>query len=338
MDIKDSTFTYLDSSNILSGSTGIIDSFSTVVQNENDILSINYVSQQSNTIFDNICEETKNGNKIEDEIVIQPGMKSCIAGLTRGYKNLSEYHNLIKRNKHIVSNLNDKTLDILIFHEGNIEENHQTYIKNETPELKIKFIDISDIAFRPEKNNIIITEGHGFGLGYRHMCSFWFVDFWDAVKEYDILFRLDEDCFIDYNIDTILVQLEKYNFIVACTSEDAEVVTRGLNNFSLDFIDRNKDNFTFCKSDPRMPGGPYTNLFGLSLNKIRNNTAFQMYKDEISKSNKIYEKRWGDLPVWGEVIYYIFGEDTMKIDENIKYFHGSHNAEIHNKIIKHFKC
>jgi len=42
----------------------------------------------------------------------------------------------------------------------------------------------------------------------------------------------------------------------------------------------------------------------------------------------IYERRWGDLPLWGEVIYYIFGEETMKVDNNIMYYHGSHFSKI----------
>ena len=57
-------------------------------------------------------------------------MSKCIAVLTRGYPTISEYDQLIKRNIHISKNLNDKSLDILIFHEGNITEEHQIYIKN----------------------------------------------------------------------------------------------------------------------------------------------------------------------------------------------------------------
>jgi hypothetical protein len=47
-------------------------------------------------------------------------MRNCIAVLTRGYKDMKSYDILIKRNKHISNNLNDKTIDNLIFHEGNI--------------------------------------------------------------------------------------------------------------------------------------------------------------------------------------------------------------------------
>jgi len=255
-------------------------------------------------------------------------MKSCIAVLTRGYDDISKYYMLIKRNNHIAKNLVDKSTDVLIFHEGNIKEDHQRYIQNETPVLKIQFIDISPIAFRREKQSIEIKQAHGFGLGYRHMCSFWFVNFWDAVKEYDKLLRIDEDCYIDFNIDKFLSDLDKWFFIVGGDCKDGDYVTRGLNNFSLEFINQHKNTFIFKQNDTKFPSGPFTHTMGIALDKIRNNDIFQKYKLAIDESNMIYERRWGDLPLWGEVIYYIFGSDTLNIDKNIKYFHESHNVKV----------
>ena len=55
---------------------------------------------------------------------------------------------------------------------------------------------------------------------------------------------------------------------------------------------------------------------------------FEKYRIEIDTNHLIYKKRWGDLPLWGEIIYYIFGDETMKIDKDIKYFHGSHEIQV----------
>jgi len=224
----------------------------------------------------------------------------------------------------------DKSMDILFFHEGNISESHQNYIQNATPDLKMKFIDISDIAFKPEKKDIRcgIKELQHIPLGYKHMCSFWFVEFLEVVKEYDKLVRIDEDCFINFMIDDLFLYLDKYTFITGILSEDEEVVTRGLNEFSLNFINKYKHMVTFKTESNRSPGGPYTNVFCISLENIRKNDAFQLYRDEIDKSNMIYERRWGDLPLWGEVIEYIFGNDQLNIDGRIKYFHGSHGRVV----------
>ncbi len=256
-------------------------------------------------------------------------MRSCIAVLTKGYNNLYEYNKLIQRNKHISNNLIDKSIDILIFHEGNIEEIHQTYIKCQTPDLKMLFIDISEIAFRSEKKDIPCMKGlESFSLGYKHMCSFWFVEFLEAVKDYDKMIRIDEDCLINFNIDDIFIELENYNFITGLVSDDAPLVTIGLNDFSLEFINKYKHLFTFKNTTPKVIEGPYTNVFGIMLNNIRNNDIFHIYRTEIDKSDMIYERRWGDLPLWGEVIYYIFGNESMKVDYRIKYFHGSHGRII----------
>lgn len=255
--------------------------------------------------------------------------KDCIAVLTRGYNELIEYENLIKRNNHIDKNLKDKSIDILIFHEGNILEEHQTFIKYQTPLLKIQFIDITNIAFQTDKKDIPTDkELPFFSLGYRHMCSFWFIQFFDVVKKYDKLLRIDEDCFIDSNVDDIFTQLDKYLFVCGRLSGDFDFVTKGLNNFSIDFIHRHNKEYSFKTMSKKSPSGPYTNLIGFSLNHIRNNTSFQKYIDEVDSSNMIYKRRWGDLPLWGEVIHYIFGNDTIKIDNTIKYYHESHSIYV----------
>ena len=256
-------------------------------------------------------------------------MKSCIAVLTRGYDDINQYQNLIRRNKHIVYHLENKSIDILIFHEGNIKEDHQSFIKNETRELNIKFIDISNIAFQSEKKTIPFETSDKYGgLGYRHMCTFWFINFFDAVKEYDKMIRIDEDCYIDTNIDRIFSQLDDHIFVCGRLSRDEDFVTEGLNTFSLNFMNKYKDVYQFKNTNTKEPGGPYTNVMGYALNKIRDNKILNLYINEIDISNMIYKRRWGDLPLWGEVVYYIFGMDAMKIDTNIRYFHGSHNSYI----------
>ena len=254
--------------------------------------------------------------------------KKCITVLTRGYDNILSYSKLIKRNKQIDLYLINKNIDILIFHENNITIEQQTYIKEQTPLLNIKFINILNGAFNKDKELIKFDESTNlFGLGYRHMCSFWFVDFWKFVKEYDYLIRIDEDCFIDFDINIIFNQLNKYIIVAGNYSSDADFVTIGLNEFTLNFIN-NTPEFNFKKYDKKNPGGPYSNLFGISLCSIRDNNILQKYINEIDKSNYIYKRRWGDLPLWGEIIYYILGEETMLITNEIKYFHESHNSNI----------
>jgi hypothetical protein len=254
-------------------------------------------------------------------------MSKCIAVLTRGYNDISGYYDLIKRNIYINDNLIDKSIDILFFHEGNIREDQQILIKNETPELNMKFINILHIAFNPDKKNILMDTGD-FNLNYRHMCSFWFINFFNITKNYDKLLRIDEDCLIETNIDNIFSQLDDSIFICGLVENDEDHVTIGLNKFSLDFIKKYKNEYSFKKFNCKKSYGPYTNLFAISLDKVRNHNMFIKYRNEVEKSEMIYKRRWGDLPLWGEVIYYIFGEDTLIVDETIKYYHKSHDKSV----------
>lgn len=248
---------------------------------------------------------------------------NCITVLTRGYRDINQYNKLINRNLHISQNLRNKSIDILIFHEGNITNDHMIHIQKYTPELKIIFIDVS-IHFQEHKKNIIVEDKYDPSVGYRHMCSFWFVHFFDFVKKYNKLIRIDEDCYIKTNIDDIFSKLDNYTFICGKKMPDDDFVTIGLNNFTLNFI-KNKN---VKNTNSKKPDGPYTNFFAILLDPVRDNDIFNEYKKEIDKSDMIYKRRWGDLSLWGEAIYYIFGENTLLIDKSVKYFHESHHTGV----------
>jgi len=84
----------------------------------------------------------------------------AIAVLTRGYQNLQQYNTLIQRNISIAKNIGNilNSIDILIFHEGNILDTHQQYISKGTPLLNLKFICIKEHAFNDDKKTISFFE------------------------------------------------------------------------------------------------------------------------------------------------------------------------------------
>ena len=257
--------------------------------------------------------------------------KYCIAVLTRGYDDISGYNDLIKRNNAIYENLKNYDIDILIFHEGNILDTHQEYIINKTSQLRIKFIDIKkdNIAFKEEKKDIPLQIPVNWPLGYRHMCSFWFIDFWNFVEEYDYLLRIDEDCFINFNIDDLFKLMNTYYFVYGHYEDDKKYVTIGLNDFTLNFLKNEKKDKIY---ESRNASGPYTNVFLLNIRELRENELLMKYIKEVELSNKIYSHRWGDLPLWGEVIHYLFENNLAKLID-IKYYHGRHNKNINSEDI-----
>jgi hypothetical protein len=252
-------------------------------------------------------------------------MKKCIAVLTRGYNNISSYQKLIKRNNNINKNLKNKDIDCLIFHEGNILEEHQTYIQEKTPELRLIFINVNNgQAFKKEKNSIPHSKesSRWGGTGYRHMCAFCFTQFLEFTKDYDKLLRIDEDCYINFSIDQQFETLEKYLFVCGrWEKEDYPFVTRGLLQISIDIF----------KCENHVLYAPYTNVTGFNLQNIRdsikNNSIINQYIDTIYEKDGIYEHRWGDHVLWGELIVNFYGMSSVKIDV-LHYFHESHNLQL----------
>tara|TARA_B110000008_G_C16944926_1_gene554039 strand:- start:401 stop:1183 length:783 start_codon:yes stop_codon:yes gene_type:complete len=258
-------------------------------------------------------------------------MSRAILVLTRGYDDINKYNVLLERNINIDRNLKDKTIPLLFFHEGNITDEHQTHIKNKQPNLIMKFINISDKCFLKEKENTTFyprTDEPWWGYGYRHMCNFWFKDFYHYVKDYQYVLRIDEDCFIRFSIDRAFEHLLNNNspFLYGHVFGDPGFVVVNLNNTTMNFLKEN--NFKNIKS--RNQVGPYTNIFGMDLNKIREKwDILSKYHEYIDKSNGIYQYRWGDLPLWGEMMYYLFDIDCSKhVEKWLTYYHKSHGKTI----------
>lgn len=252
-------------------------------------------------------------------------MKSCIAFLTRGYENKEKYSMLIIRNKCIEKRLEDKSIHLLFFHEGNITEEHQEYIKSFTPSLQMIFINIQkdNLAWRKEKEEVHKEKSVNFNnnVNYKHMCSFWFIDFWNFVKEYDYLMRIDEDCFVEFSIDSAFTSMINRKSVIEYGMwigdhykfcKDMEVETKK----------------SLGKHSPMFPSGPYTNIILFNLNSLLNNTLLHKYIKDIDNSNGIYIYRWGDLPLWGEVIKVIYQDKLCYLSREIKYYHDSHKMKV----------
>jgi hypothetical protein len=276
-------------------------------------------------------EETREEETTEEETREEERKKETnklgIVVLTRGYEKKQDYKFLIMRNLSISKNLINKNIPLLIFHEGNIQENHQKYILNSTPELSIQFIDISKTAF--QLSNIpsnIYNPTKLFNINYRHMCHFWFVDVWHYLKDYNKIIRIDEDCIIKFNIDNIFNKLTNLVAIYGKWVPEQEYVSHKLNDFTRETI-KHIANLDKLPPATIQSSGPYTNVMGLNLDLLNKNEYFLKYVDIVKKSGNIYIYRWGDLPLMGEVLRYFYPQLHL-IDKNIKYFHGSHQKYI----------
>tara|TARA_B100001250_G_C19813356_1_gene796924 strand:+ start:1071 stop:1808 length:738 start_codon:yes stop_codon:yes gene_type:complete len=237
---------------------------------------------------------------------------------------------LIRRNISIQKKLINKSIPVIIIHEGNITPEQEEYIKGQTPLLNIVFWVID---FDRTREHVNVDENTKmFNMGYRHMCSFWFVDMWNTeiFKDFDYILRIDEDCEMRTNIDRIFKQLtssDKYYAICANMDGDAEYVTRYMNDTTLSFMTQRRINDKKALRY-KEPGGPMTQMTGFNMKRLRNESILHEYIRHIHNTQMIYINRWGDHSLWGEVFFYIL-PNKLKVDKSIQYFHGSHVGYSH---------
>ena len=209
-------------------------------------------------------------------------MKNCIYALTRGYTDFKSYDTLLARNKAIENNLFNilgrkyriYDVDYILFHEGNITLEHQKSIQDKT-NIPLKFVEIvfdnNNKEIYTNNNGHLVsrlfhnrTKDHGWatnnppwGLNYRHMCHFYFVDILEHLKNYKYALRIDEDCIIhnQYNYFDVFNNCN-LKLVSGKFQWDVAHATINLSQFSQQFIKDNKLNVDY----KNYTGGPYTNV------------------------------------------------------------------------------
>jgi hypothetical protein len=271
--------------------------------------------------------------------------KVALAVLTKGYTDLESYNTLIIRNNLIHQNILTKTnleYDMIIFHEGNITPEHIEYITvNSQPTLIFKNVKEcgNGIAFDDNKNKINSTLcpptelSDQFPLGYKHMCHFWSIDFFDYLSEYDYVLRIDEDCYIDRVdpsvFETIVEQGITFAVPLICEVLDTPEVIVGLDILTKNFLTERGWEMSVPYEDIRAPN---TNFMMVNLKYFREHKLVQDYLQEVDKSHGIYSNRWGDAPIWGIILYILSGEAFFELSDT-GYLHGSHNHYVNPNTI-----
>ena len=203
---------------------------------------------------------------------------NAVVVLTRGYSEKKGYSQLLKRNRELERYYNkNKKSSYIIFHEGNISENHQEYIQLQTI-IPLNFINVSK-SFRKEKIDFYPPTKR-FGLGYRNMCNFWFCEFWTYLTDYNKILRIDEDCFYNLDYNDVFDILDDKVAVYGKWSGDFTFVTKGLQEFTKNFMSQHNK-----KPLNNSVGGPYTNVLGLNLKKLRQNVLLTQYIKSIKKSD-----------------------------------------------------
>lgn len=270
----------------------------------------------------------------------------CIVTLARGYEDVKQYNDtILRRNKSVRDHLYSiescatgncsAVADMIIFHEGNINKTQQDYIQSGTPDMPIKFVNISAVFqhYHHVSNPICppSSVSQSFGPGYFSMCYFWFLKFQEYVSQYDWMLRIDADCILQVDSRRNIYYLKKNVHFAAAkwlnlegeeadniSERDGGSVVIGMRNLTQNFaFDHGIYDYI------RTWRGPYTNVMYINLEWLRRAQIISKYMSVVEESGCIYGNRWGDLPLWGAAIH-IAKEPTRRL--NLSYFHGSHDT------------
>ena len=256
-------------------------------------------------------------------------MKIVIAALVRGYDRKQDYNILIKRNNNIFRKITSKSenkIDQILFHEGNISKEDESFINSKSPE-SINFVDVSEDFDYDKKLIEKIPDLERFGIGYRLMCRFNFLHIWKYIKDFDYLIRIDEDIMIKkFNVNFINNIDKDFVFGTAKFSNETHKYTnQSLPDELMKIFQTNNKNFYNNKF-------PYTNFYISKIsfwNEIEINNALE----KIANNDLQFIHRWGDLPIIGSVL----NHNNVKINllEGIIYSHLSHKNKLKiSKVIK----
>lgn len=269
--------------------------------------------------------------------------KGCITTLNKSNK---EYDRLIKRNLSIQKYISPLSLniDVIIFHEDVMPEDHITLLQKATPNLPLTFIRVDEIFQRENKwNTFGFCKANAgtkmFSLGYKRMCRFWFSEFFKLLYDYSWMIRVDLDCeFISeipeffslhgvVNYATVKVlhlnQRAPDDIDISANFEGSCVT--GLGFLVNDFI-----NSSTSIANLNSWTAPYTNVFFVNLHWLNSTSLLHKFYDYVDISGCIFSNRWGDLPLWGAALAVL--EEPMAI-MNTSYIHGSHRRIVHPYVL-----
>lgn len=233
------------------------------------------------------------------------------------------------------------TIDVVLFHEGDVSQADQNHIQAGTPDMPLTFVDVSAVfklykpVNHPQCPNSYLTKFTE--PGYHSMCYFWFIGFQRYVERYDWLLRIDTDCLLCDNVRPALASMPSQFHIAAPRWIDLDrhggydniagpskqgMVVQGMHNFTVSFAQKHGI-FDYVHSWH----APYTNVMLLDLIWYRNSSVLRAFTQAVDASECIYSNRWGDMPLWGAAV--ILEKQPYHRLYKMSYFHGSHRTMVH---------
>ena len=292
-------------------------------------------------------------------IIMQPpataaslARRVVVAAVTRGYEALDGYTPLLARNRAIrdllwarIADNADVQLTVWLGHEGNIDAVEQAHIQAATPDMPLVFSNLKthfETAHRrtrgaPEEGaqhspqcalTANTTALINWPSGYRAMCLFWFVDFVEALAQYDFVLWIDEDVVLSRFAPELLARSTSRLATVRIQREmdDAWAIVGLCDWLCLEvFFRGDRAAPRPCSVDDHWTS-PYTNVLWVDLRWARDEPLLAVMRASPTLARGVYGCRWGDLPLWGAALAAL--DTTPDLLESAEYWHGSHAESV----------
>ncbi len=255
-------------------------------------------------------------------------MRLAIICLTRGYTDLQQYNVLIQRNIAIYNNINIRNgfwpWPLLIFHEGNVQPEHQEYIRSRSGPQPLFFIDIGAAEFsKPVGFDHTKELDKRWPWGYKCMCRFFAGRFRHYVSEFDYTIRIDEDCILQrWPAETLgqpgallqypYLSVETHDF----TNELLPKITRAY-IAEKGLVEREFYNQKF----------PYTNVW-IMARDLWKKPFVEEFVGFLEAFHFSLYYRIGDLPILGVVMNQFLEAGEHCLIKDVEYYHLSHNMMV----------
>jgi hypothetical protein len=225
--------------------------------------------------------------------------------------------------------------DHFVFHEGNINTLSRLAICIASWPLRLRFVNLRVFfeRFNRETNPESIEKcpetelSSQFSVEYRAMCAFWISEFLSYLGDYDVVFRVDEDCVLEsLSYETVLLPMFDRT-VDYCAGMafglDAPDVTRGLEEFVTGWHEDHPGTLP-----PVRNRNPYTNLFLLRPNAVKSNPEALDFLRHVRLSGCVLNNRWGDHVIWGALLSMYGDRIKSNFTAEVSYFHGSHGTRV----------
>lgn len=258
---------------------------------------------------------------------------------------------LLRRNRSLAKYLSSVNAyyELVIFHENWMTSSQEESLRQATPELMLRFINVSASFNAPHRYNTFGIcggdsssnsgeEGSGSSpSNHRKMCRFWFKDFLSHLKDYHYMIRMDADC--ELTKPVVLNLLLSHNSFFAASYwvnlrstrlEHHRIYPGFEGRYVTGLMNLTRAYLTSIDEDPdslQSWSAPYTSVLFINLDWARGNAIIQGFMRLVEESGCQFSNRWSDLPLWGAALAV---SNTPPVIMQFPYTHGgdSHDGKL----------